>query len=93
MTKRTEKGTKKHHKPINDAIRAGRGVAVDVPLSIPESSEKMGAFVRASTGRTNGKDNKRAALARRVAAVSKGYILADDGETILHDIREEDDGG
>ena len=48
---RTEKGTKKHHKHINDALRAGRGVSVDIPISVPESSKGMGLFIRVSVAK------------------------------------------
>ena len=79
------------HKSINQRIRGARGVVVEVPLGTPETSAKMGEFLRASTGRSNGKDNKKAIMQRKVSAVAKGFILADDGETILFDIREKEE--
>jgi hypothetical protein len=72
---------------VNKQLRDARGVSVDVPIGVPKTSEKMGEFIRKVTGRTDGKDNPKAIMARRRAAVEKGFILAADGETILHDFR------
>ena len=58
---------------------------MSVGSGVPESSEKMGSFIRQSTGRSNGKDDPGADLRRRIAAVEKGIILEADGVTVKHD--------
>lgn len=83
----------KRHRSVNKLLRDARGTTVSIPVGVPESHTAMGEFVRLSTGRSvsDGKDDDRAAMRRRVAAARKGFILAADGETILHDVREADD--
>ena len=93
---KAEVATRKRHKPINKQIRGARGVTVDVPIGTPESSEKMGSFIRQSTGRTKGKANKKELLRLKRQAVELGYVVNNEGK-ILHDARsdaekEEQDG-
>jgi len=87
---KAEVEARKRHRPINDAIRAGRGTTVSVGSGTPKSNVAMGQFVRQSAGRTNGKAGKRELMKLKRIAAEHGFILSDDGETILHDIREEE---
>lgn len=80
-----EVAARKRHKSINRQIRGARGVTVEVPIGTPEVNESMGSFIRASTGRINGKAAHDVMVLKR-EAVRLGYVINEDGE-ILHDIR------
>ncbi len=88
---KAEVAARKRHKSINQQIRGARGVTVEVPIGTPKSSVKMGEFIRASTGRSNGRDTPKAVMNRRISAVAKGIILSKDGTEILHDIRSDEE--
>lgn len=82
-----EKARKKH-RPINEQIRAARGVTASVGGGVPESNVKMGLFIRGRTA--NGKaSEEKVAMRKRVAAVQKGIILEADGKTVKHDFSKE----
>ena len=92
---KAEIATRKRNRPINKQIRGARGVTVDIPLGTPESSKQMSSFIRASTGRRNGRDKSDIMAAKRLA-VAQGYLINSKGE-IIADIRtdaekEEQDG-
>ncbi len=88
---KAEVAARKRHRPINDAIRAGRGTTVSVGSGTPESSEKMGSFIRQSSGRGNGKADKRELMKLKREAVAKGYLLSKDGTEIIADIRSDEE--
>ena len=86
---KAEVAARKRHKSINQQIRGARGVTVEVPIGTPESSEKMGLFIRASTGRSNGKEQYEIMKLKR-DAVAKGYLINDSGE-IIADARTDEE--
>ena len=86
---KAEVATRKRHKVINDQLRSSRGTTVSVGSGIPESTAKMSSFIRQSAGRTNGKDNAKAIMARKIAGVAKGIIYEADGETVKYDFSKE----
>lgn len=70
---------------INKQIRDAKGETVDMGIGTPEANVQMSAFIRASTGRHNGRDESDIRAAKRLA-VEQGFIINAKGE-ITHDIR------